>query len=241
MRLIGDEEGTETTSGLSSPKRYLWDDSEAEQNWRFHNHEIRNELPGIARAAMVRLNEAGDVIAQVEADVKAKLRTRGKSRNLPAIRPRFSRSSLFGFMFGELIAHALVQINDPASRAGRAQSDLPRRLRRVILTLPTATLVQEQAIIRSRAKGAIQLLWSMAGQSETASRTTGKPDLVVEWDEASCTHLVFLYSEIVHRFEGQIDSYLGLRGRERPRTEGSRPNPRSGLPASISEAGRPTS
>ena len=220
MRLIGDEEGTETTSGLSSPKRYLWDDSEAEQNWRFHNHEIRNELPGIARAAMVRLNEAGDVIAQMEADVKAKLRTRGKSRNLPAIRPRFSRSSLFGFMFGELIAHALVQINDPASRAGRAQSDLPRRLRRVILTLPTATLVQEQAIIRSRAKGAIQLLWSMAGQSETASRTTGKPDLVVEWDEASCTHLVFLYSEIVHRFEGQIDSYLGLRGRERPRTEG---------------------
>ena len=225
MRLIGDEEGTETTSGLSSPKRYLWDDSEAEQNWRFHNHEIQNELPGIARAAMVRLNEAGDVIAQVQAEVKANLRKKGKTPNLPAIRPRFSRSSLFGFMFGELIAHALVQINDPASRAGRAQSDLPRRLRRVILTLPTATLVQEQAIIRSRAQGAIQLLWSMTGQPETASHTTGKPDLVVEWDEASCTHLVFLYSEIVHRFQGQIDSYLGLRGRERPRTEGAVPEP----------------
>ena len=225
MRLVGDEEGTETTSGLSSPKRYLWADSEAEQNWRFHNHEIRNELPAIARAAMVRLNEAGDVIDQVKAEIKAKLRKKKSSPDLPAIRPRFSRSSLFGFMFGELLAHALVQINDPASRAGRAQSDLPRRLRRVILTLPTATLVQEQAIIRSRANGAIQLLWSMTGQSETASCTTAKPDFIVEWDEASCTHLVFLYSEIVHRFEGNIDNYLELRGQERPRDENGQPEP----------------
>ncbi|MDE2913953.1 MAG: virulence factor SrfB [Paracoccaceae bacterium] len=225
MRLIGDEEGTETTSGLSSPKRYLWDDSEVEQEWRFHNHKNRQELPGVAKAAMVRLNEAGDVIAQVESDQKRKLRKRNRALLSPALRSRFSRSSLFGFMLVELIAQALVQINDPASRAGRAQSDLPRRLRRVILTLPTATQVQEQAIIRSRAQGAIRLLWSMNGLQETASVTTGQPELIVEWDEASCTHLVYLYAEILHRFEGQIDHYLRLRGKERPRKEGETPTP----------------
>ncbi len=220
MRLIGDEEGTETTSGLSSPKRYLWDDSEVEQEWRYHNHESRQDLPSVAKAAMVRLNDSGDVIEQVKADQKSRLRKRDRSQLTPALRSRFSRSSLFGFMFGELIAQALVQINDPASRAGRAQSDLPRRLRRVILTLPTATQVQEQAIIRSRAQGAIRLLWQMAGMPEAASVTTAQPELVVEWDEASCTHLVYLYSEIVHRFEGQIDRYLRLRGKDRPREKG---------------------
>ncbi|MDK3075218.1 virulence factor SrfB [Sedimentitalea sp. JM2-8] len=215
LRLVASEEGTETASGLSSPKRYLWDDKPVPQDWRFHHHTDPNTLPKSLRAAMRHLNEAGDVIEQIEADEKARLRPRGKTSRSPAIRPRFSRASLFGFMLAETIAHALIQVNAPASRARRPQSELPRRLDRIILTLPTATTAQEQAIIRSKAKGALALVWAMMGLKDGESSISRMPELVVEWDEASATQLVYLYSELTQKFDGRIDRFLTLKGKPR--------------------------
>lgn len=225
MRLIGAEEGTETASGLSSPKRYLWDQLPYHQDWRFQGDGNGSTIPKVARAAMVHLNESGDVIEQVRQDVRNRLRRTASGDDAFATRPRFSRSSMYGFMLQELLAHALVQINDPAARADRAQSDLPRRLRRIILTLPTATPMHEQAIIRSRAEGALRLFMAMQGFAENSSCTTAKPELIVSWDEASCTQLVYLYSEITQRFDGQIDGYLSLRGKKRPDRPGGEPQP----------------
>ncbi|RAP40003.1 virulence factor SrfB [Rhodovulum viride] len=225
LRLIQREEGTETMSGLSSPKRYLWDDEARQQDWRFHNHVDPNNLPKSVRAAMRQLNEAGDVIEQVRHEEKQRLRRRGRTPSDRAIRPRFSRSSLFGFMLAEIFSHALVQINDPASRARRAQSDLPRRLNRIILTLPTATSVQEQAIMRSRAEGALKMVWAMLGMDEALDRYKTKPAVTVEWDEASCTQLVYLYSEITQKFDGNIEAFLRLKGRDRIRPGEAAPSP----------------
>lgn len=225
LRLVAGEEGTETASGLSSPKRYLWDDTPVQQDWRFHHHSDATNLPKSLRAAMRHLNESGDVLEQIEADEKAKLRPRGKASKTPAIRPRFSRSSLFGFMLAEIIAHALIQVNAPASRARRAQSELPRRLDRIILTLPTATTAQEQAIIRSKAKGALALVWSMLGLKDGESSISRPPELIVEWDEASCTQLVYLYSELTQKFDGRIDRFLSLKGRPRIQEPGGAPEP----------------
>lgn len=215
VRLVQGEEGTETISGLSSPKRYLWDDVSVQQDWRFQNHADPNNLPKAVRAAMRHLNEAGDVLEQVDYEEKQRLRQRGKTTKTPAIRPRFSRSSLFGFMLAEIVAHALVQVNDPAVRARRAQSDLPRRLRRVILSMPTATSIQEQALIRSRAEGALKIVWQLLGLRDGDSTISGRPDLLVDWDEASCTQLVYLYSELTQKFDGRIDTFLRLKGKMR--------------------------
>ncbi|WP_158964926.1 virulence factor SrfB [Chachezhania sediminis] len=215
VRLTQGEEGTETLSGLSSPKRYLWDDAASKQDWRFHNHDDPNNLPKSVRAAMRHLNEAGDVIAQVEYEEDQRLRRRGTTSTQRAIRPRFSRSSMFGFAMAEIIAHAFVQINDPALRSRRAQSDLPRRLKRVILSMPTATSVQEQAIIRSRTEGALKLVCDVLGMAEAE-----RPKSFVDWDEASCTQLVYLYSEVTQKFDGRIDTFLKLKGRERPNAQG---------------------
>lgn len=225
MRLIGSEEGTETSSGLSSPKRYLWDDTPYPQDWRFQNSASSDIIPKAARAAMVHVNEAGDVIEQVRQDVKNRLRKITAGADNFATRPRFSRSSTYGFLLQELLAHALVQINDPAGRADRAQSNVPRRLRRVILTLPTATPIQERAIMQSRAEGALKLLMAMQGFAEDASKTTLKPELIIAWDEASCTQMVYLYSEITQRFDGQIEDYLSLCGQPRPSKAGGKPEP----------------
>ncbi len=225
QRLIQREEGTETTSGLSSPKRYIWDDEVRQQDWRFHNHQDPNNLPKSVRAAMRHLNEAGDVLAQVDHEEKRRLRKRGTTSRSRAIRPRFSRSALFGFMLAEIIAHTLVQVNDPGSRAKRAQSDLPRRLNRIILSLPTATSIQEQAIIRSRAEGALRLVWAMLGVEGEETSISLRPDLIVEWDEASATQLVYLYSELTQKFDGNIDNYLKLKGTPRRREGDDAPSP----------------
>ena len=214
-RMVRREEGTETASGLSSPKRYLWDLEASASEWRFQYHADAQNMPRIARSACRFLNDNGDVIEQVRRDIADRLREKKGARLEMAIRPRFSRSALFGFLVGELICHAMVQINDPASRARRARSAVPRRLRSVILTLPSATPMQEQAIIRSRAEGAVRLIWSILGMKEDAAVTCAKPKLVVDWDEASCTQLVWLYTEITRRFEGRIDDYMALKGRQR--------------------------
>ncbi len=215
VRLIQGEEGTETVSGLSSPKRYLWDDAIVQQDWRFHHHTDPNNLPKAVRATMRHLNEAGDLIDQVEYEERERLRPRGGTPRNPAIRPRFSRSSLFGFMMAEIIAHALVQINDPASRSRRAQSNLPRRLSRIILSLPTATPIKEQAIIRSRTQGALKLIWKQLGLKQNRGPFSEPPTILVDWDEASCTQLVYLYSELTQKFEGRIETFLKLKGKKR--------------------------
>jgi hypothetical protein len=227
VNLVRREEGTEITSGLSSPKRYLWDEQPVNQNWRFQNVGANQSLPLIARSAFRFLNERGDVIRQIEEEEKRGLRRRGEVGKDPAIRPRFSRSSLFGFMLAEIVCHALVQINDPAARASRAQSGLPRRLRSIILTLPSATPVQEQAIIRSRAEGALKLIWSILDIRETSAITCARPRLILEWDEATCTQIVFLYTEIARKFDGDIDGYLRLKGKPRtmPEAPGAKPQP----------------
>ncbi|MEL6336432.1 MAG: virulence factor SrfB [Pseudomonadota bacterium] len=215
MRLAKATEGTETTSGLSSPKRYLWDDQPTLQDWRFQNTLAGASLPPVARSAFRFLNERGDVVAQVKDDIRRKLLDKNAASQETALRPRFSRSALYGFMLAELISHALVMINAPAVRAGRQQSDVPRRLRQVILSLPSATPLQEQAIMRSRAEGALKLVWQIMGLKDDTTRTTQRPNVIVDWDEATATQLVWLYSEIVQKFGGQIESFMRLKGQDR--------------------------
>lgn len=217
-RLARAARGNETVSGLSSPKRYLWDNRPMSQDWRYHGADARQTLPTAARSSCRFLNEAGDVIAQVQDEEESGALRKGAISRTPATRSRFSRSTLFGFMLSELFMHALVQINDVGGRLTRKQSDLPRRLRTVILTLPSATPLQEQAIMRSRAEGALKLVWSVMGWSgRNLGQTTQMPRVLVDWDEASCTQLVWLYDEIAQKFGGQIERYFDLMGRRRRR------------------------
>ncbi|WP_282605702.1 virulence factor SrfB [Pelagibius sp. Alg239-R121] len=217
MRLTHYEQGTETISGLSSPKRYLWDDEPRNQDWRFHffTPTTAEPLPLVARAVQNEMNEAGDVLDQIAVEVKKKLRYKGESSLIGASRPRFSRSSTFGLMLAEIFLQALVQINDPAQRETRKQSAIPRRLRTIILTLPTATPMQEQAIMRSRAEGALKLLFKVLKWSPSLSLNTTVPEIKIDWDEASCTQLVYLYTEITQHYGGQIAAFFELLGRRR--------------------------
>lgn len=208
QRLAAATRGNEGATGLSSPKRYLWDRRPNLQGWRFNglaSDGVTTEPP-VSGPFMAFVTETGEVL-------------RGSRRGEPAVRARFSRSSLFTFMLAELLVQAASQINAPASRAARRFADVPRRLRRVILTLPPSMPLAEQRILRERAEGAVRLAWDLLGWSgpgEGGGLPPPEPRVVLNLDEATATQIVWLYTETVQRLAGDAAGLFELIGRERP-------------------------
>ena len=205
-RLAGDAQGTEGVTGLSSPKRYLWDERPLNQVWRFNGvgpDGVTTEPP-VSGSIMAFVTEDGDVLRQ--------LRRGGTS----AVRAKFSRSSLFTFMLSEIILQALVMINSPEVRGQRRHADVPRQLRRIILTMPPAMPLAEQRLMRRRAEGAVRLTWDALGWAgRDGPSATPEPMVLLHWDEASCTQLVYLYTEITQKFRGAAPDFFRIMGRER--------------------------
>lgn len=196
--------GTDLASGLSSAKRYLWDQNPVEREWRFQSMQTSSQ-PMIAIQSKQLLNESGDL-------------RRGEQ---PAAREtRYSRSSFMMFMIAELIAHAFTQINNPQERSKRPNSSIPRRLSRIILTIPTATPSREASILRNRANDALEYVWKIL-QLPDDQPVYKKPELLIEWDEASCSQQVFLFNEISQYYAHEAGKYIkdfgevrSIRGKE---------------------------
>jgi hypothetical protein len=225
--------GTEASTGMSSPKRYLCDTRAVNQEWRFPDRDYaNNSTPLIDRAIRQFVNLKGDVIQQLEVDRKRYGFRVANDDRIGATRLTFSRSSFFTFMMAEIVCHALSMINNPGVRESRRTKDAPRKLRRIIMTVPPAMAVQEQRLMRSRAEGAIKLVWQLMGWWDNPPAGLIVPDVHVAWDEASCVQFVYLYGEITQKLGGSISGFLRLIGRERPFAEadsrpaaGSKPEP----------------
>ncbi len=154
------------------------------------------------------ITEDGEVISTLK----------GKPGDAPpvaAVLPLFSRSALYTFMLVEILSQALMMINSPGSRSRRQQADLPRRLKRLILTLPPATPLAEQRIMKSRIEGALKLIWELNGWDLSAAELHQPPQVLVDWDEASCTQLVYLYTEITQKLQSTARDFFQIMGRER--------------------------
>lgn len=216
LRLTGEAEGTQTTTGMSSPKRYLWDARCVNQDWRFQesDYPAPGQEPPVLTAVRRHVNDAGDVISQLRREISLGTRRRAAASEEGTMRARFARSAVYSFMIAEIVAQALMLINNPATRHRLKEPDLPRRLRSVIMTLPPATPLQEQQIMRSRAEAGIRLIWDMLAWQEKGAPQP--PKVSIEWDEASCTQLVYLYDAIVEKFSGEITPFLELMGKRRP-------------------------
>jgi len=122
-------------------------------------------------------------------------------------------------MVAEVVCHALSTINNAGVRERRRTKDAPRKLRRIILTLPPAMPVQEQRLLRSRAEGAVKLIWQLMGWADNPPPGLTQPEVHVAWDEASCVQFVYLYGEITQKLGGAVDGFLRLVGRPRPFAE----------------------
>lgn len=204
--------------GLSSPKRYLWDSRPSSQLWHFNaageptpdGAEDPDAAPGprpVGGPIMGFVTDEGDVIRQLAGT------TAGADATF-AMRAGFCRSSLFTFMLHELLLQAISQINAVDQRLQRRFSDAPRRLRRVILTVPSALPLAELRILRDRAEGAVKLCWDALGWSEDAAHGPTEPQVLIDWDEASAAQILYLYAEIRRRY-GEPARLFGTLGQVR--------------------------
>lgn len=77
-------------------------------------------------------------------------------------------------MLSELLAQALMQINSIAQRSRMPNAAAPRRLRAIILTLPSAMPKPEREIFRRRMQEAIGLVWKSLGWHLRMRRSTAR-------------------------------------------------------------------
>lgn len=203
VRLSAASTGNGGATGISSPKRYVWDRRPPALAWRFNGVTAEGAEPPVTGAFMRFVTEEGEVLRAI------------KGRGSPAVRARFSRSSLFTFMLAELVIQALVQMNAPDNRAARRFAEVPRRLRRLVLTMPIAMPLAEQRIFRARAEAAVRLAWDMMGWAEGTQYAPPLPQVVANMDEATATQLIFLYAEASQRLRGDLDALFKLYGRVR--------------------------
>ncbi len=219
----------EGSTGMSSPKRYLWDEKPWQQSWRYNTggpHE-----PMVTRGLFPRqVNREGTPLCCFgDALFKNSPALRHQDQE-PAFESLFTRSSLMLFMMGEILSQALVTINAPSTRAKRELPNMPRRLRRIIFTVPTAMPVAEKRIFRRWVAWAVRVVWEALGWSPwyvglkerasiNASDYRTSPQVRCDWDEASCSQIVYIYNELALKYHGDAHHLFRLLGKVRPEYE----------------------
>ena len=203
-RLAARRRGTEGNTGMSSPKRYLWDEEPQTREWRFNVAYAQDQtaMPAAAGPMAQLINQKGEPLHLVDAEADS-------ADHLPVFEPLYSRSSVMTFVLCEVLLQALTLMNSPQQRGRRAHAETPRRLRRVVLTLPTGMPLAERLIFRRRVEAARDLVWMMMGwQLDDAAAPA--PRVLTDWDEASCTQLVYLYTEVARNFGGDARRFFQM-------------------------------
>ncbi|WP_109399143.1 virulence factor SrfB [Proteus sp. TJ1640] len=214
-RMAAQRLGTEGSTGISSPKRYLWDDSPYSPGWRFSRSFGQTDREPLATAVPMTylLNDHGEPLFRLEPDER-----------MPVFTPNYTRSSLMTMMLTEVLAQALTQMNSPAQRLKMSHASAPRQLRNIILTIPPAMPKPERAIFETCMENALGLIWKAMNWDPTDEklRFDGKdeqcripmPNIHVKWDEATCGQLVYLYNETQIKFGERTEAFFASQVRE---------------------------
>jgi len=227
-RLANRRRGTEGSTGLSSPKRYLWDEDRYQLGWRFNVALSRDEIEPHATGAPFSnlINDEGNALYAVE----------DEDQRMPVFMPHYSRSAMMTFMLAEVLTQALVQINSPGQRLKQGDPEKPRHLRSVILTVPPSMPKPERDIFAERMEQAMVLVWKSLGWHgedlglDEAGRLAAWPPFPTihsDWDEATCAQVVYLFSECQEHFAGRPEDFFRAirrpgRGQANSHTNGKR-------------------
>ncbi|WP_417513551.1 virulence factor SrfB [Minwuia sp.] len=217
QRLAGLRRGSEGATGMSSPKRYLWDEDPRQDGWRFNSPALHGEHAPAATGVFFTtlVNDAGEPLHKVPDHVSPH-----DERRFPSFRAVYARSHLMSFALTEVFLQTLVMMNSAAHRLRRRNADLPRRLRRVIMTMPTALPLAERQILKKQAEAARDLVYLCLGQAKVVNDAeTGAPvlqpspgvelpEIRIDWDEASATQAVYLYSQIAQSYSGDARAFF---------------------------------
>ncbi|MEP7299990.1 MAG: virulence factor SrfB [Caldimonas sp.] len=223
-RLAARRSGSEGASGLSSPKRYLWDGDQRRDSWRFNASGPAGERSDIATgvAFTTLVNDSGEPIHRLSQTDSA------PDQLFPSIRALYARRHLTAFALSEVFVQAISMINSPMHRLRRAaNASLPRRMRRIILTMPTAMPVAERTILRQEAEAACDLACLALGLAQVdyaddgtqrlvfspearvlRNGVQGGPEVILRWDEATATQAVYLYTQLAQNYSGDARAFF---------------------------------
>lgn len=127
--------------------------------------------------------------------------------------------------FLEMLVQAQGQINSARHRSireGFGYPEMPRKIKRIIVTCPTAmSKLEREALVRC-AKDAVCMLSRFNGEVdikhnsvEVIPSVRTKKDSDTEWyyDEATCSQLVYMYGEVGHKYKGCCSEFFNLYGK----------------------------
>lgn len=196
----------ETLSTYSSPKRYLWDNKPSKKEWEFL------VLPGEESNHILNIRGiSSNLMSDGRIDVTGT--DGGRSSH-------YSRRSLMTFAFLEMLSQANTQINSEPYRIDVGWKTVPRKIKRIIITCPTAmSKIEREALVKC-AKDAVTLYGRFiygngapAIDIIPAVRSMKDNDGSWYYDEATCAQLVYIYGEVGHKYKGVCSEFFNLYGK----------------------------
>ena len=213
---------TGVTSGMSSPKRYLWDKEKRENSWYYN--------PGKGGVNPHIVGSGTSILSSVNVNVN------GKITDIPYMQAKYSRKSLMTFALIEIILQAATYINSFEFRNKRGNDKIKRILNRIVLTSPTAMLNIDKKTFRECANDAISILQEYYGSDDnsmfkdliilpSAKDVITNPEEYEDvdkitkkdwgYDEATCSQLSFVYGEITSRYQNNANLFFEIEGKKR--------------------------
>ena len=141
----------------------------------------------------------------------------------------YSRRSLMTFAFLEMLVQARTQVNTEEYRSnkfGFGKPNMPRRIKRFIVTCPTAMSKVEREALMHCAKDAVVLFENSEYDNPSENENSGKSVEVIPavrslkdeggcwyYDEATCAQLVYMYGEVGHKYKGCCNEFFNLYGK----------------------------
>jgi hypothetical protein len=204
----------------SSPKRYLWDSRPAASEWEYHLDRVDAPSNKVyLRGISEQLNSDGSLCKDGTFGTKA----------------LFSRKSLMTFVYLEIFSHAIRQMNSIDFRSEHGNPSHRRKLKRIVISCPTAMVRKEQIALRECAADAMQMLNNFNAKSYLDEDITGVYEDTVQiipsvkdlnydleniekrkdwiYDEATSAQMVFMYGMISHKFGGNANLFYNLFGK----------------------------
>lgn len=186
----------ERVTGLGGLKDHIADTDPSTTPWRYSGASQGLEAPGaiVTHPILAKLSEEGERLSATA------------PQGLPAVRARFSRSSMTTLFVAEVLLHALSQINAP-DREEDPRHWHARRLQNIILTAPLAMPETEQKLLVRRVGDAVAMVWEGLGLDDAV---TPRPAITVAADANTGAQLLHLFETVRGEFGGRFGDMSDL-------------------------------
>lgn len=192
VRLTRKLNRSEGMQGVSSPRRYLWDDNASAARWYYPAGDGEEPVPAVLSPFTLLINDQAELLRELT-----------QEQQFPVFHASYPRSSLLMFMICELISQAFSQMNSHHHRQLMPEYSAPRQLHSVVMTLPAAmSAIEKQRVLQLTRQALALMRQSMTYSTDASGRRSvadywrQMPQVRADVDEASCGQLTWLYQQL---------------------------------------------